>query len=101
MVRPILTDPHGPRDRRCCRHAPPVTLLMAGHDSRADRLSSGLGRSREPRVDLSRFDALTFDCYGTLIDWERGLLAALRPILRRHGIACDDEWLLGRYAAAE
>ncbi len=28
-------------------------------------------------LDLSRFEALTFDCYGTLIDWESGLLRAL------------------------
>jgi 2-haloacid dehalogenase len=28
-------------------------------------------------MDYSGFDALTFDCYGTLIDWERGILAAL------------------------
>ena len=52
-------------------------------------------------MDLTRFDALTFDCYGTLIDWERGILAALKPWTRRHGVACDDEYLLGRYAAAE
>ncbi|MBV8194895.1 MAG: haloacid dehalogenase, partial [Candidatus Dormibacteraeota bacterium] len=29
-------------------------------------------------IDISAFEVLTFDCYGTLIDWERGLLAALR-----------------------
>ena len=29
-------------------------------------------------VDYSQFDALTFDCYGTLIDWETGLLTAMR-----------------------
>jgi len=52
-------------------------------------------------VDLTRFKALTFDCYGTLIDWERGILDAVRPILRRHGIVCDDDWLLGLYARAE
>src|SRR5215470_12448587 len=28
-------------------------------------------------MDYSGFDALTFDCYGTLIDWESGILAAL------------------------
>jgi FMN phosphatase YigB (HAD superfamily) len=28
---------------------------------------------------LEDFSALTFDCYGTLIDWEAGILAALRP----------------------
>ena len=27
-------------------------------------------------LDFSRFDVLTFDTYGTLIDWERGLLDA-------------------------
>ena len=34
-------------------------------------------------LDLRRFDALTLDCYGTLIDWETGLLAALRAALPR------------------
>ena len=29
---------------------------------------------------LSDFKALTFDCYGTLIDWESGMIAALRPL---------------------
>jgi 2-haloacid dehalogenase len=53
---------------------------------------------------LTRFAevrALSFDCYGTLIDWESGILGALRPVLSRHGIDCDDERLLGLYAAAE
>ena len=52
-------------------------------------------------LDWTRFEALTFDCYGTLIDWERGILEAARPLLRRHGVACDDERLLAAYAAAE
>jgi 2-haloacid dehalogenase len=34
-----------------------------------------------PPLDLDRFDVLTFDCYGTLIDWETGLLAALHGAL--------------------
>jgi 2-haloacid dehalogenase len=38
-----------------------------------------------PDLDLSRFDALTFDCYGTLIDWESGILAALREALADTG----------------
>jgi 2-haloacid dehalogenase len=50
---------------------------------------------------LSDFDALTFDCYGTLIDWESGILAALRPVLRQQGVPCDDERLLGLFGAAE
>jgi 2-haloacid dehalogenase len=34
-------------------------------------------------IDLSRFDALSFDCYGTLIDWETGIADALAPWLGR------------------
>lgn len=33
-------------------------------------------------MDFSRFEALTFDCYGTLIDWETGILGALRRLVR-------------------
>jgi len=50
-------------------------------------------------VDLDAFDVLTFDCYGTLIDWETGLLAALRDALPEAS-AGDDE-LLERYAVHE
>ncbi len=35
---------------------------------------------------LSDHDVLTFDCYGTLIDWESGICAALTPLLARAGI---------------
>jgi 2-haloalkanoic acid dehalogenase type II len=52
-------------------------------------------------IDIGRFDALTFDCYGTLIDWEAGLLAAFAPVLAAHGVTIDDEDLLVRYAAHE
>ena len=34
---------------------------------------------------LSDFKVLTFDCYGTLIDWESGISAALRPLLAAAG----------------
>jgi 2-haloacid dehalogenase len=32
-------------------------------------------------LDLSRFSVITFDCYGTLIDWETGILSAFRQAL--------------------
>ncbi|MEZ5855802.1 MAG: haloacid dehalogenase type II [Hyphomicrobiaceae bacterium] len=32
---------------------------------------------------LSDFNVLTFDCYGTLIDWESGMVAALKPLSDR------------------
>jgi 2-haloacid dehalogenase len=50
-------------------------------------------------VDLDAFDVLTFDCYGTLIDWETGLLAALRDALRR--LDAGDDELLESYAVHE
>ncbi|GAB1309991.1 hypothetical protein MFIFM68171_00201 [Madurella fahalii] len=34
-----------------------------------------------PHPDLTSFKALSFDCYGTLINWEPGLLADLSPLL--------------------
>ncbi len=52
-------------------------------------------------LDYATFDALTFDCYGTLIDWETGLADAFRPILRAHGVEADDEDVLERYARHE
>lgn len=52
-------------------------------------------------LEYGRFEALTFDCYGTLIDWEAGLADAFRPILAAHGIAADHEDVLVRYARHE
>lgn len=51
--------------------------------------------------DPTRFEVLTFDCYGTLIDWEAGILAALRPSLTVRGVTEADEDLLERYARHE
>lgn len=56
-------------------------------------------------LDFTRFQAITFDCYGTLIDWERGLLDALRPFMERARAAgraaIENSTLLERYAAHE
>ena len=48
-------------------------------------------------IDFGRYDALTFDCYGTLIDWETGLLAAFAAA----GVSGDDDALLERFAELE
>jgi 2-haloacid dehalogenase len=52
-------------------------------------------------LDFDRFTHLSFDCYGTLIDWETGILAALRPVLDRHGVALSDEQALELYGERE
>jgi len=44
---------------------------------------------------------ITFDCYGTLIDWENGLLAALRPILSHDGRNVPDLQILELYGEIE
>ena len=36
-------------------------------------------------MNFDRFELLTFDCYGTLIDWEKGILDAVRPVFETHG----------------
>jgi 2-haloacid dehalogenase len=52
-------------------------------------------------MDFTRFEALTFDCYGTLIDWESGIFSALRPILAAHGKTLSDAKLLEFYSELE
>ena len=44
---------------------------------------------------------ITFDCYGTLIDWENGMLAALRPFLSRDGREVRDTQILELYGEIE
>ena len=52
-------------------------------------------------IDYRHVDALTFDCYGTLIDWETGLADAFRPVLAAHGVPMDQEDVLTRFARHE
>jgi 2-haloacid dehalogenase len=52
-------------------------------------------------LDLTRFSALTFDCYGTLIDWEEGILAAIRPALAAQGLAPSDATVLEAFGRFE
>jgi 2-haloacid dehalogenase len=52
-------------------------------------------------LDFSRFSWLTFDCYGTLIDWDSGILSTVRPILAAHGRNLGDVGILELFAAIE
>jgi 2-haloacid dehalogenase len=52
-------------------------------------------------VEITDFEAISFDCYGTLIDWETGLLSVLAPWARSRGLAMNDEELLAVYAGYE
>ena len=84
-TRPGTRSP-APRPARPPRRARPdrlSTLILAtAPNAAARRAPHGIIASM-PDLDLTQFDVLTFDCYGTLIDWESGLLAALLgPCLR-------------------
>lgn len=52
-------------------------------------------------MDFSRFTTLTFDCYGTLIEWEAGILPALRALLSAHDCTQPDATLLELYGEFE
>ena len=52
-------------------------------------------------LDLTTFKALSFDCYGTLIDWEAGLSAVLAPWAAEQGLELGVEDLLLAYADNE
>ncbi len=52
-------------------------------------------------IDFAQIDALTFDCYGTLIDWETGISRGLRAFLDPLGVQATDDDLLEAYAGEE
>jgi 2-haloacid dehalogenase len=52
-------------------------------------------------LDFSRFAILTFDCYGTLINWEDSILRCLNRILAAHSKDTDDATLLQLYGDFE
>jgi 2-haloacid dehalogenase len=52
-------------------------------------------------ISFDNYDVLTFDCYGTLIDWESGIVGALAPVFKANGISISERELLELYAVLE
>jgi 2-haloacid dehalogenase len=52
-------------------------------------------------ASFGQFRAISFDCYGTLIDWQSGLLAALRPRVAALGLDLTDNRIVEMFAAFE
>jgi 2-haloacid dehalogenase len=52
-------------------------------------------------MDFSRFTTISFDCYGTLIDWESGILPVVRAMLARHERNLDNAAILELYGEFE
>ena len=52
-------------------------------------------------MELTDFDTLTFDCYGTLIDWESGIFEGLKPLLDRARTPLTRDQVLEAHARHE
>jgi 2-haloacid dehalogenase len=52
-------------------------------------------------LNFTQFEWLSFDCYGTLIDWESGILGYLGPLLKSKGVRVSDDEILNLYSEAE
>ena len=52
-------------------------------------------------LDANKYQVLSFDCYGTLVDWESGIIAGLRPVLRVHNVEATDAEILDLHAQTE
>ena len=53
------------------------------------------------RLDFNRFEWVSFDCYGTLVDWETGICTAVAEVLNRHGIRKSRAEILALFADVE
>ncbi len=50
---------------------------------------------------LTDFNTLTFDCYGTLIDWESGIHTALQPLVAKVGTTLSRDAALEAFGQEE
>jgi 2-haloacid dehalogenase len=65
------------------------------------RYQRSITKDQTSAMDFSRFTTISFDCYGTLINWESGILPALRAVLARHGQTLADARILELYGEFE
>ncbi|MEG3839741.1 haloacid dehalogenase type II [Microcoleus sp. herbarium14] len=52
-------------------------------------------------LDFNKFEAVSFDCYGTLIDWESGILPVLKQLLSNREIELSENQTLEQFAEFE
>ncbi len=64
---------------------------------------SGVSRPspETPDLDFGRFEWVSFDCYGTLVDWETGISTAVGQVLESHGVRKSRAEVLALFADAE
>jgi 2-haloacid dehalogenase len=63
--------------------------------------SSSSASSAGSKAKLTDFKALTFDCYGTLIDWESGMIEALKPLTSKASRPLKRDEILEAHARHE
>lgn len=56
---------------------------------------------QETLLHPENYRTLSFDCYGTLIDWENGILGFLQPLLDSYDVHVIDEWILEFFSERE
>lgn len=52
-------------------------------------------------MNLENFEILSFDCYGTLIDWESGIIPVLKNLIANHQINISEQQILEMFAKFE
>ena len=52
-------------------------------------------------LDFDRLEWLSFDCYGTLVDWESGIYASVDWVLRSHGVRRSRAEILALFSDIE
>src|SRR3989442_4507840 len=83
VEKPVLDPPHGLLDRR---------FALSHFASDQENIGTRMSRL---------YDMVTFDCYGTLIDWESGIAAAFLEAARADGLSLDRGEVLRAYAELE
>ena len=52
-------------------------------------------------LNFDNFEWVSFDCYGTLVDWETGISDAAAALFARHGVRRTREEILAMFSGAE
>jgi 2-haloacid dehalogenase len=60
-----------------------------------------MAKKTAPKLKRDNYKTLSFDCYGTLVDWENGILGYLQPLLESFDVHVIDEWVLEYYGEVE
>jgi 2-haloacid dehalogenase len=52
-------------------------------------------------MDFNQFSLISFDCYGTLVDWKKSLMDIMKPFIIRHKLDLSDDQLFNLFLKAD